>query len=105
MTREDAIRMAESGWWKEMPLEEAARFQLFEARLCMPFGEFHEGVEKMLGRSVWTHEFAFVRDPGGLQDEALGRAPKRTFEDIMALIPADKRIVLVVPPSAAGEGR
>src|SRR3990167_712035 len=33
MTREYAIAMAETGWWKEMPLEEAARFQLFEEKL------------------------------------------------------------------------
>ena len=87
--------MGESGWWKELPLEEAARFQLFEKQLCMPFGEFHKWVEQLLGRSVWTHEFAFTDQPGGLRDEALGRAPKRTFDEIMALIPPDKRILIV----------
>lgn len=94
MTQEDAIRMADSSWWTELPIEEAARFQLFEERLCMPFSDFHGGVEKLLKRPVFTHEFAFADQPGGLREEALGIAPARSFNDIMALIPADKRIVV-----------
>jgi hypothetical protein len=32
--------------------------ELFTDRLFMPFDLFHEGVEELLGRPVWTHEFA-----------------------------------------------
>ena len=69
----------------------------------MDFGDFHSGVEKLLGRPVWTHEFAFSRDPGGLQEEALGRAPKRTLQEIMDLIPAEKRIIVEVPAEAGSD--
>lgn len=96
LTEQQAIDLGKTGWWKEMPLQEAAMFQLFEDRLCMPFGEFHEGVEKLLGRSVWTHEFGFARDSGGLRDEALGRSKAPTFEEILNLIPEEKRIVVGV---------
>lgn len=95
MTKEEAIRMADSGWWIELPIEEAARFQLFEPRLCMPFSDFHGGVEKLLKRPVFTHEFAFSDKPGGLREEALGIAPMRSFDDILRLLPEDKRIVVL----------
>jgi hypothetical protein len=64
--REDAIALSKSGFWKEMTLEAIVRFQLFEDLLCMPFNVFHEAVEKVLGRSVWTHEFA---EPDRLRSE------------------------------------
>lgn len=94
MIQDMAIRLAESKWWEAVPLTEAARFQLFEERLCMPFGEFHKGVEQLLKRPVFTHEFAFADKVGGLRDEALGRAPARTLQEILDLIPAEKRIVV-----------
>lgn len=57
----------------------------------MSFGKFHDGMEKLLGRGVWTHEFA---DMERLRAEAEGRAVKPTFEQILALIPEEKRIVI-----------
>ena len=57
----------------------------------MPFGVFHEAIEKVLNRSVWTHEFAF-RDQ--MIKEYLGEKPAPSFEEILALIPADKLIIV-----------
>lgn len=94
MTKQEAIRLAESGWWKDRSAEDIVSFQLFEEKLCMDFGDFHQAVEKALGRPVWTHEFAFIHKPGGLRDEFLKNAPQRTFEEVMNLIPPDKRIVI-----------
>jgi len=92
ITTEDAIRLANSEFWNELTLQERAKFQLFEPRLCMPFSVFHEAVEETLGRPVFTHEFAFM---DRLQKELLGEAPAPSFEDILALIPADKRVLII----------
>ena len=66
MTREEAIAKYETGWWKDSTDKEIVDFQLFESRLCMPFDRFHEAVGKVLGRPVFTHEFA---DSGKLRDD------------------------------------
>ena len=94
MTKEQAIALAETKFWERMTDREIAMFQLWEKKLCMPFGVFHQAVEKTLGRSVWTHEFAFSES---LKKEMLGEAPHPSMEDIMNLIPAEKRIILVTP--------
>ena len=73
MTKEDAIKMAESGWWKDRPDSEVAEWQLNETRLCMDFSDFHKAVEGALERLVWTHEF---RDPERLLRELHGDDPK-----------------------------
>ncbi|KKM99303.1 hypothetical protein LCGC14_1149390, partial [marine sediment metagenome] len=54
MTEDEAIRMAESHWWKGKTAKEISEFQLVEDKLCMPWARFHEAVEKWLGRPVWT---------------------------------------------------
>jgi len=94
MTKDEAIQLANSAFWEGMSYRDRAMFQLFQPLLCMPFGVFHEAMEKALGRPVFTHEFGLNHD--GLQAELLGLAPPPTFDQIMDLIPADKRIVLVV---------
>jgi hypothetical protein len=91
MTREQAIEMAESGWWKNREPYEIVLFQLFESRLCMDFGDFQEATEQVLGRSVWTHEFA---DGDSLRKEFLGDKKPPTFQEIMEMIPEAKRIIV-----------
>lgn len=93
MTKDEAKKLYDSGFWKDMSFEEKAKFQMFEERLCMPFDVFHEAVEKTLGRSVWTHEFGLNYE--GLKKELLGEAEPPTLKEIMAMIPEEKRIVLV----------
>jgi hypothetical protein len=93
MTKEQAIALSESGWWKPLSHRERAMFQMFEERLCMPFDVFHEAVEKALGRPVFTHEFGLNAD--GLKKELLGEQPAPTRDEIWNLIPADKRILVI----------
>lgn len=97
MSESEAIAMADSKWWESTTLEKAAMFQLFEERLVMPFAKFHEGIEKLLGRPVWTHEFAFAKKPGGLQEEAQLKCQPPSMQEILNLIPAEKRIVVSIP--------
>ena len=97
MTKEEAIALYETQWWEKVPLEEAAMMQLFEDWVIMPFGDFHHGIQKLLGRPVWTHEFASADQPGGLREQATGKARKPTFREILELIPPEKRILVGVP--------
>ena len=64
-----ARELFRSEFWKDMSSLEIAQFQLFEDRLCMPFNVFHSALEDVLGRSIWTTEFAVDRD--GLKSELL----------------------------------
>lgn len=98
LTREEAVAFHDSKAYESMPLRERALFQMNQKLLCMPFGTFHEAVEKTLGRSVFTHEFA---NRAGLLKELLGEKPAPTFDEIMNLIPAEKRVLVIKTESAA----
>ena len=94
MTRDEAVKLYDSKFWESLLHEELARYQIMEERLIMPFAIFHEAVEKTIGRSVFTHEFGVNYE--GLKKEILGDGPAPTFEEIMNMIPEEKRIVCVV---------
>jgi hypothetical protein len=90
--REYAIELCESKWWEDLGAEEIVKVQLFQERLCVPFDIFHEAVERVFGRPVWTHEFAFVERP---KEEYLGEREVPTFDEIVGLLPAEKTIVVM----------
>lgn len=91
MRKEQAIELAESKWWESKTYREIVEFQLFEDRLCMPFDVFHEALEKSLDRPVFTHELAF-RDR--IEKEFLGERERPTFDEIINIIPKDKRLII-----------
>lgn len=90
--KDRAIALAATGWWHGLTPREICDVQLFTAELCMDFPAFHEAVEKSLGRPVWTHEFGL--DYAGLVAEYLGKRPAPTLDEIIDLIPEDKRILI-----------
>jgi len=92
MTYEQAKKLCDSGWWKDKTDRELAEFQLFERRLCMPWERFHQAVSKALGRPVYTHEFGLNVE--GLRQELFGHRPPPTLQEIIEMIPADKRIIV-----------
>ena len=94
ITKDQAVKLGQSGWWKNKSSYEIVLFQLFERKLCMDFGAFHEALEKELGRPVWTHELALNYE--GIKKEFIGDKPKPSFEEIMELIPEAKRIVVAI---------
>lgn len=100
LTREQAIELYDSKIWVQWSNEEIVKLQLYQDCLCLPFGRFHEAAEKVLGRPVWTHEFAFA---DRLREEYESKAPKPTFEDIVGLIPEDKLVIIVVDDRVKGE--
>lgn len=96
--RDAAIALCESGWWKGKAAREIAEFQMHHVELCLPFSDFHKAMEDTLGRPVWTHEFGLDFD--GLLAELMGERPAPSFDQIVGLIPADKRLVVVATPQA-----
>ena len=93
MEREQAQRLYESKFWEDLTYRQRAEFQLLERRLCMPFSVFQEAVEKCLNRPVMTHEFGLDRE-GLIAELFYGKEPP-TLDEIIELIPAAKRIVIV----------
>ena len=91
--KEAAIALFDSAWWKDKTYQEIVEFQLFTAELCCPFEVFHEAMEKVLNRSIWTHEFGL--NYGGLVKEFLGETEAPTMDDIINMIPEEKRILVV----------
>jgi hypothetical protein len=91
LTKEQAIAFYENKCYENMTYRQIAEFQMEQDRLCMPFDVFHEAIEKTLGRPVFTHEFAF-RDE--LRKELYGEKEPPTLEEICALIPKEKLILL-----------
>lgn len=93
LTQAEAIEFAESGDWKQWNAEQIVELQLFQERLCLPLAVFHEAIEKVLGRSVWTHEFA-SSNIDSIRAEYAGMRPSPTMQDIIELIPKEKRIII-----------
>lgn len=94
MTEDQAIALFDSGWWKTKTARQIVGFQLFESRLCMPFGDFQMAVNEALGRPVFTHEFGMNYD--GLKKEFLGEQAAPTLDEIIEMIPEAKRILVIV---------
>ena len=94
LTREQAITCAQQGHWKDWDFQIRALFQIHQDRLCMPFSVFHEAVEKTLGRPVFTHELGL--NLVGLKAELLGLADAPTLEQVIALLPVERAIVVFV---------
>ena len=94
LTKEQAISVYNSGEWKDWTDEEIVKLQLYQNRLCVPFNVFHRAIGNVLGRGVFTHEFAGDAGHRALIDEYEGKRPAPTFEEIVAMIPPEKLIIV-----------
>lgn len=92
MTRDEALAKMATGWWHGKSAREIVAFQLYEDRLCMPFGVFHKAIGEALGRPVWTHEFGLNVD--GLKAEFEGKRGPASMAEIIGQLPADKTIIV-----------
>lgn len=63
-----AAKYGDNRWWESEDLRELAYHQIMEPVLMCEFSDFHKGIERLLGRPVWTHEFGVNMD--GLREEA-----------------------------------
>jgi hypothetical protein len=87
--RARAIALYGSQWWLDRSAREIAKFQLCTIELCLPFEIFHRALEAALDRPVWMHELGY--DVDGLIQEFLDERDPPTLEEILALIPPEKR--------------
>lgn len=94
-TEEEAVGFAEGKRWEPLTMRERAELQLAQRRICMPLSVFHEALEATLGRSVQILEIMASRDR--LRRELAGDVPPPSLEDILALAPKDKPLIVVAP--------
>lgn len=92
-TREEAIAFAKSGKWKEMSDRERALFQMYQKKLCMPLEVFYSSLREALGRPVYNHELAGAGWDTIIM-ELLGEVEAPSLEDIINLIPEEKRVIV-----------
>jgi len=97
MTLDEALAKVDTRWWETASDREIVDFQLNEERLCMPFGEFQRAMESVLGRGVWTHEFA---NPQALRDEIDGKREPLDPIDSLAQIIGPSKVIVVVTDDA-----
>lgn len=91
LNKEESLKFFESDIWKNWTPKQIVELQLFQKRVCVPWGLFRESIEKVLERPVYTHEFAFAEN---LKKEFIGEKKAPTLEEIINLIPEKKRIII-----------
>jgi hypothetical protein len=91
LSEKEAIKMADLDITKGWSSKDIVRGQLYQDRLFMPFERFQAAIETVLDRGVWSHEFAY---PDNLRREYEGDKPSPSFQEILNLIPEDKRIII-----------
>lgn len=93
LTKKQAIAFCENKLYEGMTSRQIAEFQMEQDRLCVPFDVFHKAITEALGRPVFTHEMGLNYD--GLRKELYGENEPPTLEEIITLIPEDKRIMIL----------
>lgn len=94
-----------TAWWETRPdaagmtpehrADELDSWKIME----IEFAKFHQRAEELVGRPVWTHEFA---DFAYLRHEILtGERP--SMEGVFAKLPADKPVIMVAPSRTEDE--
>ena len=95
MTEEQAKAFHASGQWRDMTAIDRAKLQMIAERLCMPFSVFHQSISEALGRDVLSHEFGPNWD--GLKKELFDGAPAPTLDEVLAMLPAGKPVIVITP--------
>lgn len=96
LTKQEALDFTKTEAYKKMSKKDIAAFQLQQRLLCVEFDKFHECLEAALNRPVFTHELI---NPASLLKEMYGEKEPPTFEDILTMIPKEKRVVVMVHDS------
>ncbi len=92
LTREQAVEFFDSKAYESMDDRQKAEFQMEQDRLCMPMDVFQLALEKTLDRPVFTHELGMNRS--GLKQELFLNAKPPSLEEVMNMIPEEKRFIL-----------
>lgn len=79
------------------PVEREAELRWWGTFLTIPFADLHQRYEELVGRAIWTHEFA---DPEALILEARARAHP-TPQEILDKLPSHHVRVIVIDGAEA----
>lgn len=93
---EQMERFDNNHWWTSKDKKVLGYYQLMNPILLVPFDKFHEALEFLLGRPVWTHEMGLnyegpkaeaERAFNGTQDsnEQKAESIKKSFEQLADL--------------------
>jgi hypothetical protein len=78
----------------EMTVDDrVAEWRSMQPILEIAFARFHERVEELVGRPVWTHELARPE----LLEHEIATGDRPTFAGVIAKFPADKPVIVVAP--------
>lgn len=77
-----------------MTARQIVEMQLPQRRVCVDWGVFMTSLNEVLGRPVYIHELAGDEGFNRINDEVFNGAPTPTFDEIIALIPKDKLLVV-----------
>jgi lysozyme family protein len=91
LSKNDAIFIYKSKIWEKWSDEDIVKFQLYQDLIAIPPARFQKALEKILKRPVMLHEIAFRKK--FIIEEYLGIRPKPKEEDIINLIPKERRII------------
>jgi hypothetical protein len=94
ITKEQAIILEESKFWEGMSAIEIAKFQMEAQLMCIPFEIFFAALKVALGRPIFYHELGL--NWHGIKAELWGEKTSPSLEEIVNLIPEEKRILLKV---------
>lgn len=79
-------------WWTGLEPCEIVYLAIGPDRKSLPIRVLMDALRSVLGRPVFTHEMAF---PDLLLQEMSGTRETPTFDEVVDLIPAEKRFVIV----------
>ena len=88
-----AVEYFNSGKWGTLSDENIFRMQLYTKELMVPFGRFHSAAEVVLGREVYTNEFANLDT---IKAEYEKKKGKPTFDEIVGELPDGLEVVMIV---------
>lgn len=91
---ERAMKLVATKWWETATPREIAHLQLWRRECICPLSLFVDSLSPALGRPVMHHELGCDWD--GLCLELIGERDAPTMQQIVGLIPEDKRMVLEV---------
>jgi len=94
--KEKAVAFSKTKWWEGQSARTIALVQMKIAELCCDFPVFHTALEEALGHPVFTHEMGIPEQMEHLYKELTGEAGPKTFDEVLALIPEEKRGPLVM---------
>jgi len=85
-------KYGDNRWWESDDYLTIAYYQINEPKIAVKFSKFHEACEKVLDRSIWTHQFCHreVQEEKGMYRHGNPNLPTKTqylcYEDIQELI-------------------